>query len=61
MLVYFLAFVGGEKRVRRKECKTRLERGVPDTQGLVASVRDLELYSECNEKMRRNFSRIKRR
>lgn len=53
--------MGGEERVRRKECKMRLERGVPDAQGLVASARDLELYSECNEKMRRNFSRIQRR
>lgn len=35
MLLCFLALMGGEKRVRRKQCKMTLERGVYQTQGLV--------------------------
>lgn len=33
------------------------ESGVPDTE-LGRSSRDLELYSECNEKMTRDFSSV---
>lgn len=35
------------------------ERGVPDT-GPGRCTRDLGLYFECNEKMTRDFTRVKR-
>lgn len=47
--------------MRTKQCTMRPERGVPDTLTLVASTRELKLYSKYNEEMRMNFSRIKKR
>ena len=61
MLVYFLAFMGGEKGVRRKQCNMRLWGGGGTRHGPGRCTKDLGLYSECNEKMTRDFSRVKRR